>query len=265
LIFNVFGKGFLHGAAPLIGLGVGLVVAACMGRVDFTPVIEAAWIGFPQPLYWGIEFPIDACITIAFLAICGVAELLGSTSATTMLAEERMPSKKETRGVIFTQAITSAFSSLFNGGPTISASADVGLLGITRVFSRYVVAVAGAIMVVAGLCPKVSALCSIIPTSVVGGAVILTFGVVMVNGMKIINQDKPDTRTITILSVALAVGMGFNAVPEALAAFPLWISMFLCGVPGTAFTAVILNLILPGRPKWSRRIKSSDDVSLTHH
>ena len=124
---------------------------------------------FPSRCAGASQFPIDACITIAFLAICGVAELLGDTSATTMLTEERMPTKRETRGVIFTQAVTSGFSALFNNGPTISASADVGLLGITRVFSRHVVAVAGAIMIVAGLCPKVSALCSVIPTPVFGG------------------------------------------------------------------------------------------------
>ena len=249
LAFNVFGRGFLHGAAPLIGLAVGFALAAALGRVDFGPVEQAAWFAFPEPLHWGIEFPLDACITIAFLAICGVAELLGDTSATTMLTEERMPTKKETRGVIFTQAITSAFSALFNNGPTISASADVGLLGITRVFSRHVVAVAGGIMVVAGLCPKVSALCSVIPTPVFGGAVILTFGVVMVSGMRIIMQERPDARTMTIVAVALAVGLGFNAQPGALAQFPLWVSMFLSGVPGTAFSAVILNLVLPGRKK----------------
>ena len=249
LAFNVFGRGFLHGAAPLIGLAVGFALAAALGRVDFGPVEQAAWFAFPEPLHWGIEFPLDACITIAFLAICGVAELLGDTSATTMLTEERMPTKKETRGVIFTQAITSAFSALFNNGPTISASADVGLLGITRVFSRHVVAVAVGIMVVAGLCPKVSALCSVIPTPVFGGAVILTFGVVMVSGMRIIMQERPDARTMTIVAVALAVGLGFNAQPGALAQFPLWVSMFLSGVPGTAFSAVILNLVLPGRKK----------------
>ena len=249
LAFNVFGRGFLHGAAPLIGLAVGFALAAALGRVDFGPVEQAAWFAFPEPLHWGIEFPLDACITIALLAICGVAELLGDTSATTMLTEERMPTKEETRGVIFTQAITSAFSALFNNGPTISASADVGLLGITRVFSRHVVAVAGGIMVVAGLCPKVSALCSVIPTPVFGGAVILTFGVVMVSGMRIIMQERPDARTMTIVAVALAVGLGFNAQPGALAQFPLWVSMFLSGVPGTAFSAVILNLVLPGRKK----------------
>lgn len=247
LVFNVFGRGFLRGAAPLIGLAIGFAVAVCMGLVDFTPVVEAPWFGLPQPLYWGIEFPIDACITIGFLAICGVAELLGDVSATTKIAANRMPKRRETRGVIFTQAITSGFSGLFNCGPTISASADVGLLGFTKVCSRYVVAVAGVIMVLAGLCPKVSALCSVIPTAVFGGAVLLMFGVILVNGIKIIMESRPDDRVVTIVAVSVAIGIGFNAYPEALAQFPFWVSMFLCGLPGTAFTGVLLNLILPGR------------------
>ena len=250
LVFHVLGKGFLHGAAPLLGLCIGFVVAICMGKVDFQPVVDAAWFGFPQPLYWGIEFPLDACLTIGFLAICGVAELLGDVSATTKIAANRMPTKRETRGVIFTQAITSAFSGLFNCGPTISASADVGLLGFTKVCSRYVVAVAGS-------------LCSVIPTAVFGGAVLLMFGVILVNGIKIIMESKPDERVVTIVAVSTAVGLGFNAFPEALAQFPFWVSMFLCGIPGTAFTAVILNLILPGRKnstQWEDGIEEEVDL-----
>lgn len=261
LVFNVFGRGFLRGAAPLIGLAIGFAVAVCMGLVDFTPVIEAPWFGFPQPLYWGIEFPIDACITIGFLAICGVAELLGDVSATTKIAANRMPKRRETRGVIFTQAITSGLSGLFNCGPTISASADVGLLGFTKVCSRYVVAVAGAIMVLAGLCPKISALCSVIPTAVFGGAVLLMFGVILVNGIKIIMESRPDDRVVTIVAVSVAIGIGFNAYPEALAQFPFWVSMFLCGLPGTAFTGVLLNLILPGRKtsaQWEDEVEEAE-------
>lgn len=249
LTLTVFGKGFLRGAAPLIGLAVGFVIAALTGNVDFTPVQAAAWFGFPEPLHWGISFHPVAIATIALLGLCGIAELLGDTSAMTMLVADRMPTKRETRGVIFTQGITSAISAIFNGGPTISASADVGLLGVTRVFSRYVVATAGAIMILAGLCPKVSAVASVIPTPVFGGAVIMMFGVILVSGIKIIMECNPDARMNSILAVSLAIGLGFNSVPESLAQFPLAVSMLLCGVPGTALSGVILNLLLPGRPK----------------
>lgn len=248
LLLNVFGKGFLRGAAPLIGLVIGFIVAACMGDVDFTPVEEAAWVGFPEPLHWGISFHPAAIATIALLGLCGIAELLGDTTAMTNLVANRQPSKRETRGVIFTQGITSALSALFNGGPTISASADVGLLSVTHVYSRFVVATAGVIMIFAGMCPKVAALVSVIPTPVFGGAVLMMFGVILVSGIKIIGNCHPDQRMETILAVSLAIGLGFNAVSGALAQFPLEVSMLLCGVPGTALSAVILNLLLPGRP-----------------
>ena len=77
----------------------------------------------------------------------------------------------------------------------------------------------------------------------------MMFGVILVSGIKIIGGCHPDQRMITILSVSLAIGLGFNAVPESLAQFPLAVSMLLCGVPGTALSGVILNLLLPGRPK----------------
>ena len=251
LTLTIFGKGFLRGAAPLIGLTIGFIIAALTGNVDFSPVEQAAWFGFPELLHWGIAFDPVAILTIALLGLCGIAELLGDTSAMTMLVADRMPTKRETRGVIFTQGITSAISALFNGGPTISASADVGLLGVTRVFSRYVVATAGVIMILAGLCPKVSAVASVIPTPVFGGAVLMMFGVILVSGVKIIGECNPDARMSSILAVSLAIGLGFNAVPESLAQFPLAVSMLLCGVPGTALSGVILNLLLPGRPRLS--------------
>ncbi len=249
LTLTIFGKGFLRGAAPLIGLASGFAIAAFLGDVDFSPVKEAAWIGFPEPLHWGISFHPAAIATIAILGLCGVAELLGDTTAMTNLVADRMPTRRETRGVIFTQGITSAISAIFNGGPTISASADVGLLSVTRVFSRYVVAAAGVIMIMAGMCPKVSAIVSVIPTPVFGGAVLMMFGVILVSGIKIIGGCNPDQRTQTILAVSLAIGLGFNAVSSALSQLPLAVSMLLCGGPGTALTAVIHKLRTPGPPK----------------
>ena len=249
LALTVFGKGFLRGTAPLIGLAVGFAIAACAGDVDFSSVEQAAWLGLPEPLHWGISFDPASVLTIALLGLCGIAALLGDTTAMTSLVADRMPSKRETRGVIFTQGVTSAVSALFNGGPTISASADVGLLSVTHVYSRFVVAAAGGIMVLAGLCPKAAAVASAIPTPVFGGAVLMMFGVILVSGVKIIIGCRPDARTQTILAVSLAVGLGFNAVPQALDMFPLAASMLLCGVPGTALSAVALNLLLPGRPK----------------
>ena len=247
LVLSVFGKGFIQGAAPLIGMAAGFVVAIVMGMVDFTAVSEAAWFGLPQPLYWGISFPIDACLVMTLIAVCGVVEILGTTAATTTVADNRMATPGETKKTVLTQAVTSVFAGLFNAVPTISGSANIGLMDVTRVFTRYAVAVAGGFVLLMGLCPKFSAVFSVIPNPVFGGAVLMLFGSILVNGMKIIMDSEQTSRTQTILAVSLAVGIGFNSVAGALDQFPFWVSTMLCGVPGTAFVAVILNVILPGR------------------
>ncbi len=247
LVLSVFGKGFIQGAAPLIGMIVGFIISICLGMVDFSSVSEAAWFGVPQPLAWGISFPIDACVVMTLVAVCGVVEILGTTSATVDTAASRPATLEETRKTVLTQAVTSVFAGIFNAVPTISGSANIGLMGITKVFSRYAVACAGVIVLVMGLCPKFSAVFSVIPNPVFGGAVLMMFGTILVNGMKIIMESEQTGRTQTILAVALAIGIGFNSFPDALSQFPFWVSTMLCGVPGTAFAAVLLNLILPGR------------------
>ena len=247
LVLSVFGKGFLQGAAPLIGMAVGFVIAICMGMVDFSSVSEAAWFGLPQPLHWGISFPVDACLVMTLVAVCGVVEILGTTAATTTVAAGRMATPGETKKTVLTQAVGSVFAGLFNAVPTISGSANIGLMDVTRVFTRYAVSVAGGFILLMGLCPKLSAVFSVIPNPVFGGAVLMLFGSILVNGMKIIMDSEQTSRTQTILAVSLAVGIGFNSVAGALDQFPFWVSTMLCGVPGTAFVAVILNVLLPGR------------------
>ncbi len=247
LVLSVFGKGFVQGAAPLIAMVIGFIVAIALGMVDFSPVADAAWIGVPQPLHWGISFPIDACIVMTLVAICGVVEILGTTSATTTVAQNRLATQTETKKTVLTQAVTSVFAGIFNAVPTISGSANIGLMDVTKVYTRYAVSCAGVLVLIMGLCPKFSTVFSVIPDPVFGGAVLMMFGTILVSGMKIIMEDELTSRTQTILAVSLAVGIGFNSVSGALDLFPFWVSTILCGVPGTAFTAVILNVLLPGR------------------
>lgn len=247
LALAVLGKGFVSGAAPLIGMICGFIISIVMGMVDFGPVGEAAWIGIPTPVYWGLSFPIEACLIMTLIAICGVVEILGTTSATVTVAQNRMATVQETRKTVITQAVTSVFACLFNAVPTISSSGNIGLMGVTKVYSRFAVSAAGVILLVLGLCPKLSTLFSVIPDPVFGGAIIMMFGTILVSGMKIIMESELSDRTQTILAVSLAIGIGFNSVAGALGQFPFWVSTLLCGVPGTAFVGVILNLILPGR------------------
>ena len=247
LVLSVFGKGFLQGAAPLIGMAVGFVIAICMGMVDFSSVSEAAWFGLPQPLHWGISFPVDACLVMTLVAVCGVVEILGThgrhhhggrrTHGHAWRDQEDRPDpgrRQRFRRPVQRRAHHFGQRQHRPHGRHPRVHALRGLRG-------------GGFILLMGLCPKFSAVFSVIPNPVFGGAVLMLFGSILVNGMKIIMDSEQTSRTQTILAVSLAVGIGFNSVAGALDQFPFWVSTMLCGVPGTAFVAVILNVLLPGR------------------
>ena len=135
---------------------------------------------------------------------------------------------------------------MFNMVPVISGSANIGLCGLSGVTSRFVTAIAGGVVGLCGLCPKLCAVFSCIPSAVLGGVALSAFGTILVSGMNVIHNGGPLTaRTTTIVAISLAVGVGFSAASDALAALPFWASSLLSGVPGTAITAVVLSLILP--------------------
>lgn len=135
---------------------------------------------------------------------------------------------------------------MFNMVPVISGSANIGLCGLSGVTSRFVTAIAGGVVALCGLCPKLCAVFSCIPSAVLGGVALSAFGTILVSGMNVIHNGGPLTaRTTTIVAISLAVGVGFSAASDALVALPFWASSLLSGVPGTAIVAVILSLILP--------------------
>lgn len=104
-------------------------------------MIQSAWLRVPQPLHFGIRFELGTIVTVSFLCLAGLLELLGDQTTAANLAENRLPTGKEQHGGILAQGISSVFGSLFNLCPTISISANLGLCGLTGVTSRFVIAI----------------------------------------------------------------------------------------------------------------------------
>lgn len=118
---------------------------------------------------------------------------------------------------------------------------------VTGVKSRFIVGFAGVIIAVLGFIPKLAQLLALIPMPVIGGASLVPFGIITTSGIQILMREKLADRDMLIVAVALAVGIGFNFTPAALADYPYFVSALLNGIPGTAITATVLNLLLPGR------------------
>lgn len=220
--------------------------AAAFGKLDLSPIAEEAWIRIPQPLHFGIKFELGPIISISILCFIALVELMGDQTTASMLAKNSLPTSHETKGGVLAQGVGSVISSMFNMVPVISGSANIGLCGLSGVTSRFVTAIAGGVVALCGLCPKLCAVFSCIPSAVLGGVALSAFGTILVSGMNVIHNGGPLTaRTTTIVAISLAVGVGFSAASDALVALPFWASSLLSGVPGTAIVAVILSLILP--------------------
>lgn len=245
VVLNHYGKkNFLSKASPLIAIVVMSAVAAAFGKLDLSGIAAESWFRIPKLLPFGLKFEAGPIITISILCFIALVELMGDQTSAAMLAENRLPTTTETRGGLLAQGISSVISSMFNMCPTISGSANIGLCGLSGVTSRYVTAMAGVVVGICGLCPKLCAVFAAIPSSVLGGVALSAFGTILVSGMNIIKSDGLTPRTTTIVGISLAVGVGFSAMPDALSALPFWASSLMSGVPGTAITAVVLSLLL---------------------
>jgi NCS2 family nucleobase:cation symporter-2 len=244
---NQFFDGILRLGAVFVGIVTGYVVSIPLGLVDFSTVAEAGWITIPTPLYFGIEFQPSAIFLISFIYVVVGIETLGNISAI-LTVEGRSPTEKELKGGILADGVASGFAAIFNALPNTAYAQNVGLINLTGVASRYVAGIGGIILIFFGFVPKVGAVVSAMPDPVLGGGAIIMFAMIIASGMAIINDEVEFThRNMTILAVAIGLGMAVSTRPEAVEQLPSYLSLILEeGVAVGGFAGLILNIILPG-------------------
>jgi NCS2 family nucleobase:cation symporter-2 len=246
LVCKFLTKGLVSNAAILIGLLGGYVVAMAMGMVNFGGVAKAAWFQVPTVMPYGFEISIGAVIGVTLVSIVSAIETVGDTSATTKAGAGRDATDDEIAGATYADGLGTAVAAVFGGLPNTSFSQNVGIVGMTGIMSRHVVTIAGAILVVCGLIPKIGATVASMPLPVLGGGVIVMFGMVAAAGMNMLTEVKMSRRNMIIISVSLAVGLGLNLVPSAVQHLPgIWKTLATSAVAPTALLAVVLNLALP--------------------
>jgi NCS2 family nucleobase:cation symporter-2 len=246
LVCKFLTKGLVSNAAILIGLLGGYAVAMAMGMVNFGGVAKAAWFQVPTVMPYGFEISIGAVIGVTLVSIVSAIETVGDTSATTKAGAGRDATDDEIAGATYADGLGTAVAAVFGGLPNTSFSQNVGIVGMTGIMSRHVVTIAGAILVVCGLIPKIGATVASMPLPVLGGGVIVMFGMVAAAGMNMLTEVKMSRRNMIIISVSLAVGLGLNLVPSAVQHLPgIWKTLATSAVAPTALLAVVLNLALP--------------------
>lgn len=246
LLLKFFTKGIISNAAILVGLLAGYALAYALGMVSFAAVGKASWITSIKPLPYGFEFNLGAVIAVTLVSIVSAIETVGDASATTKAGAGREATDKEIAGATYADGLGTAVAGVFGGLPNTSFSQNVGIIGMTGIMSRHVVTIAGVIMIVCGLVPKVGALIASMPLPVLGGGVIVMFGMVAAAGLNVLAEEKMTRRTMIIIAVSLAFGLGMNLVPTAVQYLPGVIkTLATSAVAPTALMAIVLNLVLP--------------------
>ena len=241
-----FARGMLSTAAVLLGLIAGYLVAIPMGMVSFDRVANAAWFAIPEPFKYGFEINLGAILAISLMCVVSAIETVGDVSGITKAGAQREPTAKELKGATFADGLGSAFAGLFGGLPNTSFSQNVGLIALTGIMSRFVVTIGALFLILCGLIPKVGALVSAMPTAVLGGGVIIMFGMVVSAGISMLSSVTWNSRNMSILAISLTVGLGLQAVPSALQHVPGTLKVLLTsGLLPVAFLAIVLNLVLP--------------------
>ncbi|WP_147127774.1 uracil-xanthine permease family protein [Shimia ponticola] len=246
LALKFFARGMLSVSAVLIGLLAGYAVAFALGEVNLGNVGRAAPFALPNPFHFGVEFTAAAIIGFCLMAFISAIETVGDVSGITKGGAGREATDKEIQGATYADGVGTAISGFFGALPNTSFSQNVGLIAMTGVMSRHVVTIGALFLIAAGLIPKVGAVISSIPIEVLGGGVIVMFGMVVAAGISMLSDVDWNRRNMVIFAISLSVGLGLQQEPGALQYVDGTMKVLLTsGLLPAALLAVVLNLILP--------------------
>ena len=259
-------KGITSTASILFGIIVGYIAAAIMGValdpvgvtadgleytkawvLNWDKVAQASWFAVPRLMPVDIVFDVRAILPIMIMFIVTAVETVGDISGVMEGGMGREATDKELSGGVVCDGLGSSFAALFGVLPNTSFSQNVGLVTMTKVVNQFALAVGGVFLIICGLFPKVGALISIMPQSVLGGAAVMMFSSIVVSGIQLITKNPMTARNISIVSVALGLGYGIGANTAILSGLPQTVQLIFggSGIVPAAVVAILLNILLP--------------------
>jgi xanthine permease len=255
ILINIFGKGFFRSVSVLIGMIAGTATAYAMGMISFTSVSQAGWFHLPQPFYFGVpHFSWSAILTMILVSLTTMVESTGVFLALSDLTGRKLNSHDLANGYR-AEGLAAILGGIFNTFPYSTFSENVGVVQLSGIKTKRPIYYAGFFLLLLGLLPKAGAIATVIPNSVLGGAMVVMFGMVGVQGIRIL-QQVDFTKNANLLIVALSVGSGIGVTvyPQIFKSLPQAAQIILDnGIVVGGFLAVILSFLfnLTGQIKLS--------------
>jgi uracil-xanthine permease len=259
-------KGMASSSCILIGIICGYILCIIMGMflpttavnaegVEYTKawvlnwdkVAQASWFSFPKFMPVKLVFDIRAIIPVLIMFIVTAVETVGDISGVIEGGMDREATDTELSGGVICDGIGSSLAALFGVLPNTSFSQNVGLVTMTKIVNRFALACGAVFLILCGLFPKLAALISIMPQSVLGGAAVIMFSSIVMSGIQLITREPLNARSMTIVSVALGLGYGLGANSAILAMLPETVQLIFggSGIVPAAVVAIILNICIP--------------------
>ncbi|MCM3567745.1 nucleobase:cation symporter-2 family protein [Neobacillus mesonae] len=245
IVLYRFFKGFIRAISILLGLIAGTIAAAFMGKVDFTAVSEASWFHLVTPLHFAApSFDLAPIITMTLVAIVSLVESSGVYFALADITGRKLNEEDLVKGYR-AEGLASVIGAFFNSFPYTTYSQNVGLVQFSGVKDKKVIYLMGFILVFLGFLPKIGALTTVIPTAVLGGAMVAMFGMVIASGIKMLSKvDFTSQENLLIIACSVGVGLGVTTVPTLFDALPDSVKILSnSGIVAGSLTAIFLNII----------------------
>ncbi|MDT3497469.1 xanthine permease [Bacillus toyonensis] len=257
IIMYRFFDGFIRSIAILLGLLFGTIVAAFMGKVSLQAVGEADWFHGIQPFYFGTPtFELTPIITMILVACVGIVEATGVYFALSDICNKKIGEKELTKGYR-AEGLAMVLGGIFNAFPYTTYSQNVGLVQLTGVRNRVIIYTCGGMLIVLGFIPKIAAITTIIPKSVLGGAMLAMFGMVMAYGIKMLSSvDFGKQENLLIVACSVGIGLGVTVVPTLFSQLPENIRILTDnGIVLGSASAVLLNIVFNMVPQRKVKVK----------
>lgn len=264
-----FSTGFMRAISILLGLVGGTVVAAFMGIVDFAPIREASYFHMVEPFYFGAPtFEWSAILTMILVAMVSLVESTGVYFALSDITKKKLEQKDLSKGYR-AEGLAILLGGIFNAFPYTAFSQNVGLIQMSGVKSRKIIFITAMMLITLGFVPKIAAVTTIIPTAVLGGAMLAMFGMVISQGIKMLGKVIGDsTENSMIIACSVGIGLGVTVVPEIFAMVPSSFQILTSnGIVAGSLTAIGLNIVfnmVPSRRK-SKVHATSAKSAISHN
>lgn len=259
-------KGITKHSCILFGIIIGYIICGVLGMIlpttavnaegveytkswvlNWDKVVQAKWFAVPQILPVKPVFDLRAIIPVLIMFIVTAVETVGDISGCVEGGMGREATDSELAGGVMCDGIGSSFAALFGVLPNTSFSQNVGLVTMTKIVNRFALACGAIFLILCGLLPKLAALVSIMPQSVLGGAAVIMFASIVMSGIQLITKEPLTSRNMTIVSVALGLGYGLGSNSAVLSGLPEFVRLIFggSGIVPAAFVAILLNILLP--------------------